>query len=117
MNQLNFKKRYQHDLFSYVYLIRPQSTEQQRLVRFDQQLYQYHFNLFINLAEYLLADFDKYVFVRATPFLKSIISPVEPLISAWHYRFIGDDFYGLGIDKGFEQTNESEEQWILPVSE
>ena len=104
MNSFTFSKQ-QQGLFSYVDIVRPNATVRNPLIGLTKELYSYHLNQYLSLAEYLLSGLAKFVMLKATPYIKQAISTDVSCLSNWNYYFLANDFNGLGIDKGFIDTN------------
>jgi len=94
---ITFKKTFNDGLFGYLYVqeaVSPRNAVADKL----------KFHIYLSLAQLLTAGLECYIITRNSPFLSEVLPVIH--LSDWFYHIQSDDFYGLGIDRGFTQTHQ-----------
>jgi hypothetical protein len=97
MIEITFKETFNDGLFGYLYV--KEAVGLQNAVADKLK-----FHTYLSLAKRLTTGLECYVITRNSPFLSEVL-PVIYLCD-WFYHIQSDDFYGLGIDRGFTQTHQ-----------
>lgn len=110
MEDIVFKKEYQHGLHSYLNVSQPYFAVDIAQNQNKGILYNFQFHNYVALAEYLMSHLNKYVVIRYSPYLSELPFLNEVSRINWKYVLVSNDQAGLGVDKGLLNIKEFSEE-------
>jgi hypothetical protein len=94
--EIAFKETFEDGLFSYLYVKETAGLQNPVAGKLN-------FHIYLSLAQRLTTGLECYVITRNSPFLHEVLPEVH--LTEWFYHIQSDDFYGLGVDRGFAHSH------------